>query len=570
MSRFTDYQALADGRSLMFDWRYDIVTSSGIVLASTHPTGDEILLGATVRPMSFQHDRISERSATMTIVADDPCLCGATESSIVNPQSDNRYRVYAGVLDPGAGEWTWWLIATLVADELETVHRGSARFSVVTLVDRTRSLRTNLSTSWGWHRGVTPEGVIANLVAEVHGSAQIMATGYFLPAGQVPAGTERYSLITEMLESCGQELYVTETGAVRTRVVPDTDDDPTAERWRYGVGGIPIEEFRETVSRSGEVGWKIQAGGLQSSVQATDLVVYDTDPRSRSMYSGIGETPISTSKAPWAETTGQAAEAGYAQLRRNSAGPGIVTFTTAPNPAMQVHDLVDIVAGDTNGPHRVIGIRLPLETDGLMTVTARGCWDPALNYVPQPDVGLGTNETVEDQFDRADEPLENLFPPEGLYDWTGGGWAIRNQEAVQLSPDAWSMAFILTPMLRTNVDVLIRITALPPGRRVGPVARCTGQFEGYAALIDSAGVCSLELWQSGQLVRTLASYDTGESPVGKFVALTAAADGRLIVRVGDGDVIDITDDSLGGTHVGMLGYGGDAGDAPAVDYFYAG
>ncbi len=575
MTRFGDYRrALTDGGPTV-DWRYELIDADGDVLATTDPDGDGLHFGLNSTDLEFNSNRIAQRTSTLSGPVTEPRFIPTAESAL-HPDSDNRIRSYMGIEGPD-GQTVWFLQATAYLDEAEAVYDGSTSIAIRT-VDSVEPVRSNMSNPHSFDAGEDIAGPVRRILSDVLAPHQyaVPDTGCTLSGGGFPIGKDRSEAIDELLEACGWELVATPEGLVIAQEVPPTGDDPTAERWAYGApGGIPVDEARRVWRRRTPEAWKIEGGSLRDSAGTViDRLVFDGDPRSEGFAQpGTPGRTIGTTRIPFITTNGQADIAGFAKLRRGGSGPMMVTFQTIANPAIRPNDLLDLQmpALKASGAYRVKDYSLPLENERLMTITARGVWEPNLNFDPPQPVRPGCDPSVLDTFDRPNGNLENLPGSPGSLEWTeiGISWFVQGNEAIQRIPDAWCLAFRTRPLCSTDHTVTATIGHVPRGRRVGPVARCSGQFDGYAALTDSSGRVKLEVWQNGVSIDTLGQHDFGRPLDGLDLAVTVVGE-SISVSVAGSSVIRGVDRRRAGGHVGMLAFGGRAGStAPRVASFAA-
>lgn len=578
MTRFSEYKDAAADGAIELPWRHDLVDSSGSLLATTDEDAvvDGVMhWGAEVQPLSFASNRVSQRSADMTLPVTNQDLVPSWIGSLIHPESGNRVRLNAGFVGPN-GQPIYHEQGTLLPDKVTGTSSEGVATLDVDLVDTLRPIRTKLTSAVSFTRGEPVENVVRALTEDVIPDITVVPTGFVMPSGLIPQGADRWTAINAMLEGCGHELVSGELGSVYTRPIPATTGSNDAERWFYGDNGLPVMSWERSWSASVIQGWEVQGGSLQSTSAAVNIVVFDTDPTSEGYFKGDGSFNIGKSSYPWVEQTPQAAAAGYGQLRRHGIGPMIVQFTCSPNPAMREGDLMELVHEELRiaGTFRVLSYRLPLQVDGLMTVRARHVYDPAVGFdeLINPDAVCKISAT--DTFDRPDQNLENAGDPIGSLpgspDWTeiGHSWGVINGRAIQRAFGQWSLAFCNTPMCSSNQQTTIDIHQVPAGRRIGPVVRASGQMDGYAALIDHNGRISLEMWFAGRSEQVLGSHSSDSSPAGKSLSISAI--GSLItVKLGSETVLTANDTRRTGSHTGMLGYGGQQSNAPGVDRFIA-
>jgi hypothetical protein len=133
----------------------------------------------------------------------------------------------------------------------------------------------------------------------------------------------------------------------------------------------------------------------------------------------------------------------------------------------------------------------------------------------------------------------------------------------------WCLALYNKALGFSDQYAEVDIARAPSGRYLGPVVRSGGGFDGYAALVDGAGVVSLQVWLAGKAERTLGTVSTGGSPVGRTLRVECLGP-ALTVKMDGQEILTATDDRRTGGQVGMLAYGGPAADAPSVEAFRSG
>jgi len=572
VSRFTDYtSAASSGVVRLAPWRLELLDSAETVLATTDPAdvGPALLWRPQVDPLSFTNDRSSQRSLSFSLPISSglESLMPGSQGSPLDPSTRHRVRVSAGIYGPSGA--VYWPRGTMLVDQVEATYNGGVTTLDVDLVDMIRPLRSELSLGFSFDDGDPVEDVVERIMSDVFAASEfdIAPTGFEMPGGSFAAGENREALVTALLEGCGHELAVSPLGRVYSRPVPPSSGDDHAERWSYGVGGLPVSSCKRVWSLRAPQGFKVEGGSFQTADVSLSVLVWDTDPRSEGFYSGPGEISLPSRQYPFIGTHQQAIVAGYAQLRRHGTGPALVEFVTSPNPAIQVQDLVELSVPQlkVDGLFRVLGSTLP-EAGGEMTVVARGVYNPAAGYASAGvDGSPGCLVSFSDNFDRDDQNLEDLAGSPGSPDWTefGYSWGVVDGRAVQRFHNGWSMAVLNKPLCASDHEMGCEIDAVPAGRFVGPMVRGSGEFDGYVALTDANGRITLELWQAGHRVTTLGSHNSGGSVTGK--TLWVRADGSTVIVLLNSDaVISVTDDRGVGRHVGMLGWGGFGAQAPAV------
>lgn len=578
MTRFTDYtEAIASGGAV-FHWRHELVSSDGQLLATTDPDppDETISWGAEAQPLGYSSVTVSQRTMSLSVPVTDPSLVPDGPSSILHPDAGSRVRVAAGV--ENGGVTVWWDIATMEIAEVDGLDHLGVAVLTLGLVDTLDPARSNLTSHFSFEDGETVEAVAGRLLAQVIPEERfsLTPTGYTMPSGSLSPPANRWEAINSMLEGCGHELSAEPNGLVISRPIPDSGIDVAAERWEYGgPNGISVQDVRRLWRPRVPRAWELQGGAAQSISAEATVVVYDTDPTSEGFFRGdeVAAT-VESSRYPYARTVNQLIEAGYAQLRRHGIGPAIVEFKTIPNPAIQPGDLIDFESErlKLSGTFRVLSFSLPIQVDGLMTVEARQTYDPALNYEPPLDKPEGCLVSYSDSFNGANRNLEDTDIQAGSLDWSeiGRSWGIVSEKVVQRADNRWCFGFVNTPLCASDQYAEIEIDYIPSGRFAGPMVRSTGTtIDGYAALIDSSGRLSLEMWLNGSRSAQLGQHNSGSSPAGRTIRLRAIGS-AIEVLLNSTVVITAIDDRRTGPHVGMLALGGTLANPLRCDNFAAG
>lgn len=567
MSRFTDYAQYIG--TAPFSWKHELLSEDGELLATSieSESGNGVKSWAPVsQDVSFDRGGVSASTSSVSLPITDSSFIPKSRGSILHPDAKSKVRISAGLTIEGVE--TYWTQGTLLVDEPTASAGPGPAVMGIELLDATSPTRVELKSSFLFDDGDTVESVVSRLLALVlpSSSFSVTPTGFVMPGGAFQVGDEIVTLLGELLGGCGHEMTANPDGRLITRAVPDSIDTGALERWRYGQSdGIPIEGIRRSWRKREPQGLIVEGGSVANSDPVVVRTVFDTDPSSLGYFAGGSDVSLPTKNFPWLLTIPQADAAGYAELRRIGNGPGVVEFTTAPNPAMRPYDFIELERDDLDatGSYQVVGYSLPVKPNGLMTVRARRTWNPEIRFRGSIDENAGFETAIADDFDRDDEDLQGSNWTE--HEWS---WAVVGQQAVQRYNNGWSMAIWNKPLAYSNQLAQATATRVPADRFVGPVIRSGGGFDGYAALIGSNGVVTLESWVGGKLDARLGSYDSGLSPVGRVLVVKGLGT-TITVQLDGATVISVSDDKHLGTHVGMLGLGAPEATAPALDDFSA-
>jgi hypothetical protein len=579
VTRFAEYNAAIASRSLVGTSCHEVLSPEGAVLATTEATetgAEPIKIGTRITPLRYRNGRISTRGATITITGEAAQIVPAGPGAIFHPDTRNRLRLSAGVT--WAGNESSWPQATMVFDEVRVEATNELATIEATLTDTLHPVRSNLVSGFAFKAGDLIEDTVARILGQVYHDESAFAvtpTGYSLPAGSFEPGDDRYQIVESLLASVGHELVTDPSGLVITQPIPPTVADDGSEIWRYGDGGIPVSTARRIYRSKRPNGYHVEGGSFGEAEAGLDVIIWDRDPFSDGYFSGPNANDLPTLRFPFAVDVQQLTAAGYGQLRREGVGPSLIEFTTIPNPAMLANDMVELVypAVGASGLFRVVGYDLPQHAETEMRVFVRGVYDPALGYVegsPASPRGEGTTPTVLDDFERPDENLENYPLGDGSSNWVEHefSWGVVAGKAIQRFDSGWSMAVWNTPMEAADQSTTIEICSIPAHRFLGPVARSSGEFDGYVALASADGVISLEVWLGGAPALTLGTYDAGGPVDGRD--LTVKAIGTTIsIELDAVEVLSVDDDRCIGQHVGMLAFGGSPPGSPSVESFNA-
>lgn len=566
-SRFTNYTSFV--ATAPVDWRFELIAPDGSLLATTNDAeavGDVIKWGARADVMGFSPLGVSVRDATLTFPLTDTAMIPRSRASLLHPESGNRVRMYAGIVVDGTP--VWWTQATMLIDDVEITSGGGLGLVDLALMDASSALRVELTQSFVFDAGEAVEAVVARLMALVipdQTAYDIASTGYTVPGGSFPPGESIDELIEDLLGGCGHELTADHNGILISREIAPSTADPQ-QIWRYGqTDGIPVRSVKQRWSQLEPQGWIVEGGSLEDNEPSITVTVYDTDPTSIGYYEGGGQqVSLPSTQFSFVGTRSQGAKAAYGLLRRSGTGPGTVEMVVAPNAAMRPGDVVDLEYPDigASGLYIVREFGLPFEISqgATMSVRLRALWDPEVGVPARVDAQPGFTAAASDDFAGSDRNLQSA-------DWNELGWSwwIYNEQAVQqYDGDGWSMALWNTALQHSNHSSTVTIAKAPTNKPVGPVIRSSGNFDGYAALIDHDGVIRLESWVGGKFDRRLGSYDTGVAPLDRVLTLKAVGS-TITVEIDDVDVLTATDERHLGLHVGFLALGGPPSNAPTVD-----
>ncbi len=574
MGRVADFDSHFD-LGLTWNWKYDLVSPDGDVLASTHPDSSGVLeWPASVSGYSLARNRMAPRLAQLRGLGYRAELLPTGPASLLHPEALSSVRMSVG-LGPESSR-VWYEVATLLNVNAELVTEGGTKEVELDLASRSARLDVEIAERIPFAEGTLVTTVLQELMTSISPFPfSVASSEYTLPIGGMEPNRNQGEAVSRLLRAIGHELVDDEKGRVATRPVPSAADGP-GERWQYGDGGILVAAATRARALRRPQGVRVEGGSLQDKLQVIDFTVYDTDPLSEGYYDGTGSPATESLSNPLIRSTPQAINAGYAYLRQLGRGPEVIEITAVPNPLIREGDLVDLEYPDTNssGTYRVLAIpSFDFELRSPQRLLLRKVFDPEVNFTWAPTSGPSGNTEISDDFNRADQNLEHLPPASpGSPNWTELGWSwwIINQQARQWygggggAYNGWSFARYNTALSSSDHEVSVDVFPTS-GHPVGPHIRSDGNFNGYSAMAYTDGKIRIMKWHSGKPT-TLGEASTGSNPSGGRLRLRGSGS-TLTAYLNDVLVLTVENDHFHGTFAGMQGYGGSGAQAPRADNF---
>ena len=580
MSRFTDYTAAAAAGHITLYWIYELIDIRGAQHVPAFSNWEARIAGGTgakrwyprMDPMSLQASNLTQQSAVMRVPIDDPDLIPLFATDPLHPSSQWKVYIYAAVgLPPTmANGVALQQVASMLPDTVTVIDTsGGATEIEIQLTDMKRPIRSSFTSLFSWEDGEEVIDVVDRIVGQTMGrdgpafAYQVTPTGWVTPKGSAQIGQRRDQVVAQLLAGAGHELVVDPNGVIHNRPVPPSVTG-TGEHWRYGQpDGLPIHRATKALTPRAPVGVRVEGGSLQNIDNPVTWVVWDLDPNSEGYYHGFGETNLIVDRLPWVKTVQQAFVAGYAHLRRDGTGPGIVKITTAPNPMLQEGDDVDLYLPRlrVSGMHKVLGYYLPLQAEQLMEITLRASWDPSQGLLNPNDPGADSPASVSEVFTSGSLPAG--------WATASGSWTSSGQIAYNASAGI-GVALWGSPLLGSDQTATAYVA--PPilsGHYAGAIVRSDGGANGIAGVIQSDGKVLILQIQNGTVVKTLSNAMYGGTLTGGVVLSVIASGSSISVDVNGTTVTSTTDPGTPGTQVGMIAQGGAVGSSTGISSFNA-
>lgn len=576
MSRFTDYQAVVDVGGGYLTWLVQLIDITGASHVVRWSNQDfEIGDGSVVKEwqpqidaLSLQVTGVSQRTLTMrfAVAPEDYPLIPHASTDPLHPSSEWKVRFWAAYTkEIPTGSEPFAMVCTMLPDEVTVTDDGGggALQIEVDLIDMMRPLRSDFTAPYSWDVGEAADvaGAIMRQVMGDTGAGPaflLNAVGQSVAAGNAGPGDSRLSVVSQLLQAVGQELWVDPQGVISNREIPDSICG-TGEHWRYGqADGIPWQKASKLTVPNTPVGVRIEAGNYEAWEPPIIWTVYDLDATSEGYWQGSANA-FPVLRNPYIQNLATAQIAGYARLRRIGTGPGVVKFTCLPNPAMLENDDIELLAPNLgiNGLYRVMGMDLPLMPNNRMEVTCRASWNPRQGVPFVNDPGAASIFDLSAVFTGS-----GALPPE----WSvpKGSWAQLGLSAYGTGGD--NLAIYNDVLAGSDQQATAFIGNIT--NHVGVVIRSDGSASGIVGMLYPNGNAQIELWQNGVPVKTLA---TGTYTVGASVTEVVASGNTVSLIVNGSTVASVTDGATqtGGTLVGMFAAGTAAGSGPGISSFSA-
>ncbi len=209
--------------------------------------------------------------------------------------------------------------------------------------------------------GLTPEAVFDNVVQD-----------YRLPGGHLFEASSHWEAIDELAKNMGGRLYFDVDGFPRVRALQELTV-ASAPDLTIDAGGILIDADR-TYSAEGIRNSVTVVGAAQTNGAIPRGTVSNVDPASPLRYGGPYGKVTEVINDSSLTTTAQCLARAKVELAKYIGPSYSVDFTSVPNPALDVGDIIKFVFPDgTSEVHQVNTLNVPLGP-GTFTGTSKGVY----------------------------------------------------------------------------------------------------------------------------------------------------------------------------------------------------
>lgn len=278
-------------------------------------------------------------------------------------------------------------LITLGTLRVESVTWGTLEASAsLELADRMAQVRDEPFVAPYAAVGQRPADAAIQIVRDVFGATIAYSKPFDPPGplGDVVYSTTRTEALSGLEEGYGAETYFNADGAFVFAAKPG-DGEPVVWSVEAGEGGVMVDAS-ENLDRTGiynGVLVKGQAAADQAPVSA--LATFD-DPESPIRWGGPFGKVALVADSSTASTEAQAASTAQSLLRLRLKQTRSLELTSAPNPALEAGDTIEVVFPDgRDETHLIDAVTIDLGTDAQHIVTrtqASPVTAPALDPVP--------------------------------------------------------------------------------------------------------------------------------------------------------------------------------------------
>lgn len=249
---------------------------------------------------------------------------------------------------------------------------GASLLTRVTASDRSQQIRDarieddiSIAASVGWTSAIT------TLVDDSSLTLSLAGTSYTNPTLVFAAGGDRWDAATEIARSLGMTLAFDGDGVLVMEAEP-TFDDPIVWEIVEGETGT-LEQVDISLERAGAYNRVIAVGENPALTAVPRGVATDDDPASATYYyGGFGKKPRFYA-SPFITTDAQATTAAQSILTKNLGVARALNLSAAPNPALELGDIVTVRRASLNvdEEHMVDSITLGLGPESSQRITTR-------------------------------------------------------------------------------------------------------------------------------------------------------------------------------------------------------
>lgn len=341
-------------------------------------TGTFTTLSTVSGSVSADIDRAVRRDcSSIDVLSSDGALIPTSTSSLLSPISGSELYIDRGITYADGtteyvplGVFTW----TTVMSRLTT---AGVIISLDGIQDRAqRVIQGTYSKPYAVTTATAVETVIGNILKR--GWQTIPGTGSFPATGQtingrsfgVEGDSDPWTDAVDLAEDYGYRLFFNTAGNVTMQQIGGPLSSSIVT---YSATNPLIVELSRSLDSSNTYSGVIAVLAGTNMPKPFRSVAYDTDSTSPTYYLGPFGKRLRTFSSSAITSQAVADQTARTQLQRTLGLSEQVSWSQIPDPSLDVGDVVTVTYPDLslNRSYRIDRLEIPLDSDGLMTVTAR-------------------------------------------------------------------------------------------------------------------------------------------------------------------------------------------------------
>lgn len=286
------------------------------------------------------------RRCNVTLVDNTETLTPDEADDLLHPLSNNRLRLFRGILLPDGTEelislGVFDIFDSNISDSGEKLEIEVRGFDLSKSVQRARLLN-NYHVPAGTRYDLAIRDLLSFKVPTL--SFNIPTINFYTPplvfgASGDQGGGDPWKYASEMAEAVGYEIYFDTQGIVNMNPIPDPTQDPVAWEYKEGVDSMLL--YIEKRTSKEDVYSRVVATGENSDLdEPVKGEAIDDDPNSPTYIHGpFGDVPFFL-RSEYIETVAQANEVAAAKLRQSQGVYEGLQIIATPNPAHEAGDIL--------------------------------------------------------------------------------------------------------------------------------------------------------------------------------------------------------------------------------------
>lgn len=181
---------------------------------------------------------------------------------------------------------------------------------------------------------------------------------------------DRAAAVAQLAQSIGAAAYFDANGELVVEPLPSSTSPPV---WTVDAGeqGVLVG-YSDALERAGTANGVLVRGQATADAAPVEVLVTDTDPSSPTVYGGAFGRVVVVIESTAVQTIAQATDVAEAELAKRLGLTRSLQLTSAPNPALEPGDVVDVELGDGSvETHVVDAVTIPLDVQQPVQLETR-------------------------------------------------------------------------------------------------------------------------------------------------------------------------------------------------------